>query len=81
MLTACSLDILTNLVSCIGIHSRENVGRTRGSKGGQRGGVTYADSTYGENDKITGAIRDKKFEGFSDLKGAAEKMKQRAHHQ
>ena len=57
------------------------MGRTRGSKGGQRGGVTYADSTYGENDKITGAIRDKKFEGFSDLKGAAEKMKQRAHHQ
>ena len=28
-----------------------------------------------------GAIRDKKFEGYSNLKGAAEKMKQRAHFQ
>ena len=37
------------------------------------------DSTYDENEKTGGPIRDKKFEGYSNLKGAAEKMKQRAH--
>ena len=46
---------------------------------GQRPGVRYEDSTYDENEKLTGAIRDKKFEGYSNLKGAAEKMKARAH--
>jgi len=44
-----------------------------------RPAVRMEDSAYGEDDKLTGSIRDKKFEGYSNLKGAAEKMKQRAH--
>ena len=51
----------------------------RGSKAGGRPAVRIEDSTYDENEKVGGPIRDKKFEGFSDLKGAAEKMKKRAH--
>ena len=49
------------------------------SRAGNRPAVINADSTYDENDKTGGPIRDKKFEGYSNLKGAPEKMKQRAH--
>ena len=52
-----------------------------GSRAGTRPAVVNADSTYDETEKMGGAIRDKKFEGYSNLKGAAEKMKQRAHFQ
>ena len=51
----------------------------RNSRQGGRPAVRHEDSTYDENEKIGGPIRDKKFEGYSNLKGAAEKMKQRAH--
>ena len=43
--------------------------------------VTFARSDFDEDERVTGPIRDKKFEGYSNLKGAAEKMKAKAQQQ
>ena len=53
-----------------------NVGKGKGSRGGSS--VQYAGSAYDDDDRSGGPIRDKKFEGFSDLKGAATRQKNRA---
>ena len=43
--------------------------------------VAFAGSAFDEDERVTGPIRDKKFEGYSNLKGAADKMKRRVHAQ
>ena len=40
--------------------------------------MQYASSAFDDDERATGPIRDKKFEGYSDLKGADMRSKKRA---
>ena len=55
-----------------------NVGKGKGSRSGGSSAVQYAGSAFDDDERSSGPIRDKKFEGYSDLKGAATRNKNRA---
>lgn len=50
----------------------------RQSRGAASGNVKYASSLYDVDERATGPIIDKKFEGHSDLQQAADKIRQLA---
>jgi len=50
-------------------------GARRGGGGTSAGNVKYASSNYDIDERATGPIIDKKFEGHSDLQQAADKIK------
>ena len=55
------------------------VGSRAGGRGSAAGSVKFATTNYDIDQRATGPIIDKKFEGHSDLQQAADKIKQLAH--
>jgi len=50
---------------------------TLGYKPGSRGGVLATGSNFGMDDTASGTVADKKFEGFSNLKGKSERLEKK----